>query len=108
MNLRKTISKEGIVLDLKSDTKDEVLEELVDLLVQVGRIQDRKTVMKAILDREKKMSTGMQNGIACDSITSGTTDWSRLIAWPMRAQPEEIIWVIWGILTGVARCYQTF
>ena len=64
MNLRKTISKEAIVLELKSTTKPAVLEELVDLLVAVARIPDRKAVLRAILDREKKMSTGMMNGVA--------------------------------------------
>ena len=45
MNLRKAISKDAIVLELQGETKDEVLEELLDLIINIGQIKDRKTVM---------------------------------------------------------------
>ena len=64
MNIRKILSKELISLDLQGQTKEEVIEELIDLLVASGRVSQRKPAQKAIWDREKKMSTGMQNGIA--------------------------------------------
>ncbi|NKB22813.1 MAG: PTS sugar transporter subunit IIA [Kiritimatiellae bacterium] len=64
MNFKKALLKDSILLDLKSDTKNGVLEEMIDLFIAAGKIQDRKGVLKAILEREKKMSTGMQNGIA--------------------------------------------
>ena len=75
MNLEKLMSKDTVCLNLKSTTKDDVLEEMVDLLMAGGQIQDRKKALLAIRDREQKMSTGMQNGIAiphakCDSLTS--------------------------------------
>jgi len=56
---------------LKSDSKDGVIEELIDVLVSSGKIRDRKASLKAVIDREKKMSTGLQNGIA---IPHGKTD----------------------------------
>ena len=71
MNLRKTLSKETILLDLKSDTKDRIIEEMIDLLVASGKIREKKDALKAVIDRERKMSTGMQNGIA---IPHGKTD----------------------------------
>lgn len=71
MNLKKAITQETICLHLKGNTKPEIIEELVDLLVSAGKIRDRKSAIKAILEREKKMSTGMQNGIA---IPHGKTD----------------------------------
>ncbi len=67
MNLRKALTKETVLLELKSDTKNGVIEEMLDLLISAGRIKnpnDRKEVLKVIMDRERKMSTGMQNGIA--------------------------------------------
>ena len=64
MNIRKILTKELISLDLQGQTKEEVIEELIDLLVASGRVSQRKPAQKAIWDREKKMSTGMQNGIA--------------------------------------------
>jgi len=74
MNLRKVLSPDTIALDLKSDTKEGIIEEMIDLLMAAGKIRDlkdRKEALKAVLDREKKMSTGMQNGIA---IPHGKTD----------------------------------
>ena len=74
MNLKKVLSCDTISLELKSGTKDGVIEEMTDLLMAAGKIkgiEDRKVVLKAVMDREKKMSTGMQNGIA---IPHGKTD----------------------------------
>lgn len=71
MNPKRVLTKETIVLKLKSRTKDEAMEELVDILVSAGRIKDRKAALKAVIEREKKMSTGLQNGIA---IPHGKTD----------------------------------
>ena len=71
MNLKKPLTVETIRLDLKGATKEAVLAEMVDLLVASGHIRDRDAVLKAVLEREKRMSTGMQNGIA---IPHGKTD----------------------------------
>ena len=71
MNLKKPLTLETISLDLKAITKDEVLSEMVDLLMASGHIRDREAVLKAVMEREKRMSTGMQNGIA---IPHGKTD----------------------------------
>ena len=71
MNLKKPLTVETICLDLKGATKEAVLAEMVDLLVASGHIRDREAVLKAVLEREKRMSTGMQNGIA---IPHGKTD----------------------------------
>jgi len=53
-----------VVLGLKSTTSSPVIEEMVDTLVAAGQIKDRAVALQAILERERKMSTGMQNGIA--------------------------------------------
>lgn len=71
MNLKKPLTVETICLDLKGTTKEAILAEMVDLLVASGHIRDRDAVLKAVLEREKRMSTGMQNGIA---IPHGKTD----------------------------------
>ena len=71
MNPKRVLAKETVTLKLKGATKDDILEELVDLLVSSGRIKDRKAALKAVMEREKKMSTGLQNGIA---IPHGKTD----------------------------------
>ncbi len=64
MNLRKLLTKEVVSLSLQGTSKEEVIEEMLDLLMATGKVTNRKTAAKVIWDRERKMSTGMQNGIA--------------------------------------------
>jgi PTS system nitrogen regulatory IIA component len=71
MNLKKALKLETIAPELKATTKDGIIENLVDLLVSSGKIKDRIEALRAVLEREKKMSTGMQCGIA---IPHGKTD----------------------------------
>jgi PTS system nitrogen regulatory IIA component len=49
---------------LKGTTKQEIIQELLDLLVKSGKIKNREAAEAAIMDREHKMSTGMKHGIA--------------------------------------------
>ncbi|TAN36252.1 MAG: PTS sugar transporter subunit IIA [Verrucomicrobia bacterium] len=71
MSLKKALTRETITPELKGATKDAVIGELVDMLVAAGKIKDRVAALRAVLERERKMSTGMQNGIA---IPHGKTD----------------------------------
>ncbi len=71
MNLKKVLSSDSVWVDLKADTKEGIIEEMVDRLVAAGKINDRNGVLNAIMERENKMSTGMQNGVA---IPHGKTD----------------------------------
>lgn len=64
MNIRKILTKDVISLDLHGGNKEQVINEMLDILSGSGKISNRKAAEKAIWDREKKMSTGMQNGIA--------------------------------------------
>ncbi len=71
MNLKKVLSPDTVWVDLKADTKKGIIQEMIDRLVAAGRIEDRDAVLQAVLEREDKMSTGMQNGVA---IPHGKTD----------------------------------
>ena len=64
MNLRKAITRDAIRLELQGSEKSAIIEELIDVLVDTGKISDRKAAVKAVFEREKKMSTGMHHGIA--------------------------------------------
>lgn len=64
MNLKKVLSPDVVWVDLKAATKKGIIEEMVDRLVAAGKVKDRATVLEAVLEREAKMSTGMQNGVA--------------------------------------------
>ena len=64
--------KEKIVkTPLVSKDKADVLRELVQILKDAGQIEDYDAVLKAVQEREAKMSTGLQDGIA---VPHGKTD----------------------------------
>ena len=64
MNLKTVLTTDTINLHLKGSNKKEIINELLDTLVKIGKIQDRDVALNAIMDREEKMSTGMKHGIA--------------------------------------------
>ena len=64
LNLKELLSRDNILMNLETTTKEGIITEMIDRLVASGRITNRKAALKAIMEREKKMSTGMQNGIA--------------------------------------------
>jgi PTS system nitrogen regulatory IIA component len=54
----------SVVVDLQATTKRGVLEELVALLGRAGKINDPKSTVDVLLEREKLGSTGIGQGIA--------------------------------------------
>jgi PTS system nitrogen regulatory IIA component len=72
MNLKTVLTAETINLHLKGSTKDEIINELLDILVAATKITDRKSAFSAVMDREQKMSTGMKHGIAIPHGKSNT------------------------------------
>ena len=64
MNLKSILTKDTVNLHLKGSTKAEIINELLDILLAAGKIQDRKAAYDAVMEREQKMSTGMKHGIA--------------------------------------------
>lgn len=64
MNLKTVLTRETICLNLKGTSKDEIIGELLDILVKAGKVKDREAALSSIMDRERKMSTGMKHGIA--------------------------------------------
>ena len=64
MNLKTVLTKDTICLNLKGTTKEEIINELLDMLVAAKKIDDREAAHTAVIEREMKMSTGMKHGIA--------------------------------------------
>lgn len=64
MKIKNILTPAVISTSLKSTTKDEVIGELLDLLVAAKLITDREEVLAALMERERKMSTGIQHGVA--------------------------------------------
>ena len=71
MNLRTVLTPETVNLHLKGTSKEAIIDELLDMLVQAGKVKDKAVARACVLDREQKMSTGMKHGIA---IPHGKTD----------------------------------
>jgi len=53
-----------IKIGLEAEDKDEVFEELVDQFCQIQKSNGREEILESLWERESKMSTGIQKGIA--------------------------------------------
>jgi PTS system fructose-specific IIC component/PTS system nitrogen regulatory IIA component len=62
--LFETFPPELIKIGLEAEDKDELFEELVDHFCQVKKSSAREEILQALWERESKMSTGIQKGIA--------------------------------------------
>ena len=54
--------------------KQGVIETLLDLAMKTGKINDRATALKAVMDREKLMSTGLERGVAVPHAKSSAAE----------------------------------
>lgn len=64
MNITELLTKDTIILNLKADTKSDVLAELADQLQSAGKLANRKEFLAAIHAREEQSTTGIGEGIA--------------------------------------------
>ena len=58
------LNKNFIIPDLQGQTKEEVINELIDLFKEDPRVIDLGKIRDAVLEREKIMSTGVGKGFA--------------------------------------------
>jgi len=63
MKLSQLLDEGTIKTNLESEEKEEVFEELVNLLVQAGKIKDRRRAVEALIERERLGTTGIGEGI---------------------------------------------
>jgi len=64
MDLKNILKPELISLDLRGESKEELIRELVDLASNSGKILDKEEAIASVFERENRMSTGMKHGIA--------------------------------------------
>jgi mannitol/fructose-specific phosphotransferase system IIA component (Ntr-type) len=64
MDLMSVLRPEMVALHLKGKTKDEIIRELVTVAGNSGRITDLDEALASVMERERRMSTGMKHGIA--------------------------------------------
>jgi PTS system fructose-specific IIC component/PTS system nitrogen regulatory IIA component len=63
-----------IKVDLQAEDKEEVFEELVDHFCNVTNSGAREEILTSLRERESKMSTGIEHGIAIPHGKTGAVD----------------------------------
>jgi fructose-specific phosphotransferase system IIA component len=71
MRISDILTEDLVVTGLEGNSKDAIINALIDLVGQSPKVLDKEKVRTAIFDREKIMSTGVGNGFA---IPHGKTD----------------------------------
>jgi fructose-specific phosphotransferase system IIA component len=64
MKITDVLKKENIIFELKAQTKDEIIDELINSLKQNKQIKNINKLKDAILEREEVLSTGIGKGVA--------------------------------------------
>jgi fructose PTS system EIIBC or EIIC component len=64
MKLSKFCDENLITFDLKATTKEQVIEELVDLAAKSPLVKDRNELLRDIVHRENMVTTGIGYGVA--------------------------------------------
>ena len=64
MKIVDLLQKQGINLDFNPSSKQECIDQLVDLMDKTGNLNDKEEYKKAILAREDLSTTGIGDGIA--------------------------------------------
>lgn len=73
MGIEEILTENLIIDDLQGENKYQVIEELLDLLVKGGKMQDRETCLQDLVEREQYLSTGLENGLAVPHAKSSAT-----------------------------------
>ncbi|WP_411345915.1 fructose-specific PTS transporter subunit EIIC [Paenibacillus sp. WLX1005] len=63
-SLTDIVTPQSIVLQLAGDTRDDIIDELIDVLDSEGILSSKSQFKQAILDREQESSTGIGMNIA--------------------------------------------
>ena len=71
ITLSEVFDTRTILLNLAGTTKDEVFKELVDAIAVVHPECDKASMLAALWEREKKLSTGISSGVAIPHAVSG-------------------------------------
>lgn len=64
MMLQQVFSAQGIILNLQSNDKDELFEEMLETAVSIQPDINREEALLALRDRENRMSTGILHSVA--------------------------------------------
>jgi mannitol/fructose-specific phosphotransferase system IIA component (Ntr-type) len=105
MTLGELLRAECIQLDAPPVTKEELVRSLVDLLAQAGFVRSAPPVVRALLDRELVMSTGVGGGVALPhALNAAVTEFAVAFARPrepinfaaLDGQPVNLVFLVVG------------
>lgn len=85
--LNDALRREQIKPRLAGSDKDGIIREMIQVLVGAGAVNDREAAETVVFEREKTMSTGMENGIA---IPHGKTDTVDSLVVALGLKPEGV------------------
>lgn len=75
MRLTDLLSQDVIKIPLVNTDKEGIIEEMVDILNDAGKLKNRDAVLAAVYERERVMSTGVGDGVAIPHAkTDGVND----------------------------------
>ena len=95
MTLADILRKEQIVADLKATNRWEAIDELLDLLVQCGKIksENREAIAAVVRKRENSMSTGIGFGIGA-RVGIGIVVVIAIVIFPVLVAAAVSVWVV--------------
>lgn len=64
MGIESLLSEALIDDDLREKDKFTVIERLLDLVLQTGKVRNKEICFNDLIEREKYLSTGLENGLA--------------------------------------------
>jgi len=70
--LHALLNEKVINLNLEEKNKTKLIAELVDLLAKSGKLKNKNSFLRSILERERLGSTGIGNGVAIPHAKSGS------------------------------------
>lgn len=79
MNISKLINKEHIVLDLKAHDRNQVIEELIDIIDFEKKLSSNFALFNDVLKREEEYSTNLIDGLAIPHAISESIDESHVV-----------------------------
>lgn len=80
MKIKDLLNENSIKLNMRSGTKEEIIEKLVDIMDKNANILDKEEYKRKVLDREKEGTTGVGEGIAIPHGKSKVVTKPRLVA----------------------------
>jgi fructose-specific phosphotransferase system IIA component len=88
LDIHQLLTPETVRVGLPGETKDEVINNLIDLLEEHPAVLDRDEVRRAVFEREQVMSTGVGKGLGLPHAkTQAVTE--SIAAFAVTAEPVE-------------------